>query len=603
MAWANRFAKSSAALACAVLTTLAWLRSASAAAAVHALVIGNNRPFSAGGPAPASSLSLLRYADDDAAAFYELIVPLAPSAELLTVMDAETQSLYPGLSSLARAPTVGAVKAAVGRIAARAAAQRAAGQRSVVFVFFSGHGAVDYDGRPALALFDAGLTQELLYRDVLEQLPADELHLFIDACHAEAVVRPRAPDGQVVEVTPDQAQAFLVQRTLARFPHVGAIVAATTNAKAHEWDELRHGIFTHELLSALRGAADINRDRRLEYSEVYAFMAAANREVGDARARLSVVAKPPDINRRAALLELGDFPRARLAWLSEIPGQHGIIEVGDGRGRRLVTLHGDREFVADLLIPTDTSLYVRAGQQEARFSAQPGEIVAFQSLQFAPTASRERSALDDSIRRGLFAAEYGRRYYDGIVDQLPDLISVDFAEQDAARAQFWNVTRTAAGNYKLVLGGGLSTGVADVVPLIHGLKVGLRPAKVQGLAVSLEVLGASDGPLTEWHVNANAGWLWSLAHGPVRGWGGAVVAGSLLTQVPRSDASLPNEAPLSVRRSPALGAGPVLGLTTDVTPRFGMWSELELLGLLHRRDGRSVVSAVPSAWWGGSLRF
>ena len=316
--------------------------------------------------------------------------------------------------------------------------------------------------------------------------------------------------------------------------------------------------------------------------------------MGDARARLAVVAKPPEVNRRAALLELGSFPRARLAWLSEIPGEHGIIEVGDGLGRRLATLHGDREFVADLLLPASTSLYVRAGQMEARFSVQAGEIVAFQSLQFAPAASRERSALDDSIRRGLFAAEYGRRYYDGIVDQLPDLIPVDFAEVDAARAQFWNVPDAASGNYKLVVGGGLSTGVADIVPLIHGLKVGLRPAKSHGLALSLEVLGASDGPLTEWHVNANAGWLWSVAHGPVRGWGGAVVAGGVLTQGGES---------LNERSSPSLGAGPVLGLTADVTRRFGMWSELELLGLLHRRDGHSVVSAVPAAWWGGSLRF
>ena len=594
MAGANRFVKSSAALACAVLTTLVGPRASCAATEVHALVIGNNRPFSAGGPAPAESLPLLRYADDDAAAFYELIAPMAPSAELLTVMDADTQSLYPGLSSLARVPTAAEVKAAVGRIAARAAVQRAAGQRSVVFVFFSGHGAVDYEGKPALALFDAGLSQEFLYREVLEQLPADEVHLFIDACHAEAVVRPRALDGQVVEVSPDQAQAFLVQRTLGRFPHAGAIVAATTNAKAHEWDELRHGIFTHELLSALRGAADINRDRRLEYSEVYAFMAAANREVGDARARLAIIAKPPDVNRRAVLLELGNFPRSRLAWLSEIPGEHGIIEVGDGRGRRLATLHGDREFVADLLIPTSTSLYVRAGQREARFSVQAGEIVAFQSLQFAQATSRERSALDDSIRRGLFAAEYGRRYYDGIVDQLPDLMPVDFAEADAARSPFWNAPDSASGNYKLVAGGGLSTGVADVVPLIHGLKVGLRPATSHGLVVSLAVLGASDGPLTEWHVNANAGWLWSVAHGPVRGWGGAVVAGGLMTQGGED---------LNEGRSPSVGAGPVVGLSADVTPRVGMWSELELLGLLHRRDGRSVVSAVPSAWWGASLRF
>src|SRR6185369_4903495 len=168
-----------------------------------------------------------------------------------------------------------------------------AGHANVVFVFFSGHGSATAGGTPQLALLDGGISQEVLYDDVLGHLAADYVHVIIDACHAEAIVRPRDVQAEPVKVTASEAGALLVHSTLARFPNVGAIVASSTAAQAHEWDVLRHGVFTHELLSALRGAADVNHDQRIEYSEAYAFLAAANRGVADPRARLTVVSRAP----------------------------------------------------------------------------------------------------------------------------------------------------------------------------------------------------------------------------------------------------------------------------------------------------------------------
>jgi hypothetical protein len=568
---------------------------ARAATRMHALVIGNNGAFVSSAAAPAANLLPLHYADDDAAAFYELIGEITHSVEFLTVMDAETQALYPAFVASAQVPTLEAVRGAVGRLAKRVAEQRAAGHRNVVFVFFSGHGAVDYEGKPALALADAGLGHDFLYREVLEKLPADELHLLIDACHAEAVVRPRDLEGEVVSVSPAQASAFLVQSTLARFPHVGAIVAATTNTKAHEWDVIRHGIFTHELLSALRGAADVNRDRRIEYSEVYAFMAAANREIGDTRARLAIIAKPPEINRRSALLSLQDFPSTHLAWLSGVSGQRGIIEVDDFRGRRLATLHGDRDFVADVLLPAGTTLYVRGGQKETSFSAGAGEVVPFESLKFVEVSTRERGALDSALRSGLFAAAFGRRYYEGIVDQTPGFLPVDFPKTDDASAPpYFAEFEAASSGPRLVLGGGISSGVAENLSTTQGLNFGMRPNAESGLSLSLEALRASDGPLVEWHFAANAGWLWSLGRGPVRGWLGGMAGAGLLSQAVEG---LPEQSSAFVE------AGPVLGLTAEVAGHFGVWTELELSGALLRRDDELVLSFMPSAWLGGSWRL
>jgi hypothetical protein len=573
------------------LLALASLAASSKAAAetrTYALVIGNNRPFA--GKATGSESVPLRFADDDAAAFFEFIEGVAKSSELLTVMDDETQRLYPNLASRARAPTIGALKGAIERIAALVAGDRAAGHRSVVAVFFSGHGAVDPSGTPALALFDAGLTQDFLYRELLEKLPADEVHLLVDACHAEAIVRPR--DAEVVSVTPGQANRFLVQSTLARFPHAGAILAATTNAKAHEWDAIGHGVFTHELLSALRGAADINRDRRIEYSEVYAFMAAANRRVDDVRAHLAIVAKPPEGNRRAVLVELSRFPSARLAWLARVPGRHGVVEIGDARGRRLVTLHADQEFAADVLLPAGDTLYVRTGEREARFKPSGGDIVTFERLAFARPTSRPRGALDDAFRRGLFAASYGRRYYDGVVDQTPTLVPVEFVDSTSEAAGYFSDAQSPG--TRLVLGAGLSTGVAANIPFLTGVSAGMRPWRGSGPALSLDVLTGADGPVREWHVRGGGGFLWSLGAGPVRGWGGALASVGWLHQ------SISNQPGLD---SGSLSLGPVIGMSTDVAGSFGMWSELSLAGMLHQRDADAAVSLVPSAWLGGSLRL
>jgi hypothetical protein len=413
----------------------------------------------------------------------------------------------------------------------------------------------------------------------------------IDACHAEAVVRPRDTGAQHVEIDPDQARVFLVQSTLARFPHVGAIVAATTDAKAHEWDAIRHGVFSYELLSALRGAADVNRDRRVEYSEVYAFMMAANRAVPDARARLSVVAKPPESNRRTALLDLSQFPRTGLAWLANLPGVYGLIEVGDARGRHLATLHGDRDSLSDLLVPVGSTLYVRVRSAEARVTPIAGQVLAFDSLSFVATGSRERGAMDDALQRGLFRAPYGRSYYEGVIDQNPALIPVEFV--DSGAKSFW-IELPAASRPAFVVGGGMSAAVADVVPLTHGLSLGLRPLGAAGLALSLDVFAAREGSLREWHVHARGGWLGSIAYGPVRGFGGALAGAGVLTQQVDSARSL---------YSAAASAGPVVGLVAEINEHVWSWSELQLFGLLHRRDDDTTVSLAPAAWFGAALRL
>jgi hypothetical protein len=46
---------------------------------------------------------------------------------------------------------------------------------------------------------------------------------------------------------------------------------------------------------------------------------------------------------------------------------------------------------------------------------------------------------------------------------------------------------------------------------------------------------------------------------------------------------------------------PLAGVSTRVTSSFSVWTEAQLLGLIYRRDDRTVLSLGPSAWLGGSI--
>ncbi|HSU41639.1 MAG TPA: hypothetical protein VLJ38_18805, partial [Polyangiaceae bacterium] len=180
------------------------------------------------------------------------------------------------------------------------------------------------------------------------------------------------------------------------------------------------------------------------------------------------------------------------------------------------------------------------------------------------------------------------------VDQTEGFLPVDFSGVDAAPAREAELPGAVRSDYALVLGGGVSTGVASAVTFTHGFNAGLRSVGGPGAALSLAWLGDEEGPLHEWRLHLNAGFTWSLGQGKVRGQLGALAGGGLLNQ--------------AVSGAPALRAGfveltPLVGVTAELGARFGLWSELELTAALYRRDARSTFSFLPAAWLGGSLRL
>ena len=345
----------------------------------------------------------------------------------------------------------------------------------MLLFFYSGHGSRGALRAPSLALLDEPLTQEILYTEVISALPARYVHLFVDACHAEAVVRPRDAEARTVEVTGEDVRAYAARSTLARFVHVGAVVATASAGLSHEWDVYQRGVFTHELLSALRGAADINGDGRIEYSELSAFLGAANREVADPRARLSVVVRPPLVNPRIALVDLA---RAHGGLrLVGRPAQLGELYVEDELGNRLLDLHAEPGSAVSVVLPVGRMLYVRGTHGEVTLSPRADSVLAFEDMRFLPSSTAARGALGTALQRGLFAASYGPHYYRGYVDKNEDLVPVPLAPQPPLP--------TATGNPWLPLREDLRTRDRSVALGLYGTSF--------ALGVTSLVLGALAG--------------------------------------------------------------------------------------------------------------
>ena len=369
-----------------------------------------------------TSLQPLRFADDDAIAFFTFASATARRAHLLTVVDADTERRLGRSTPAARPPTLVALRSAVADVRDAVAEDARTGVPSTVYLYYSGHGSTADGQEPAFALLDGALTRAVLYDEVLDRLPADHVHLFIDACHAEAVVRPRDSEARVVPTNDDDQANYRFASTLARFPNTGAVMAATRNAQAHEWENYLGGVFTHELLSGLRGGADMNGDNHVEYSELAAFLSAANGAVRDPRARLETVTRAPSADPRAPIVELEQ--RTADAVLELRGSLEGPIFVEDDRGDRLADVHPERGRVFRLVLPADRVWYVHAPGGEAEVRPVPGARISLQSLAFVVSPTRGRGALEAALHEGLFATPFGPSYYQGFIDRDHDLVPV-----------------------------------------------------------------------------------------------------------------------------------------------------------------------------------
>ncbi|MFT5431345.1 MAG: hypothetical protein ACI9OJ_002024 [Myxococcota bacterium] len=354
----------------------------------YAVVIGHNQSDD-------PNLAPLRYADDDAVKHAALLKMMTEKTVLLADLDEPSRRTFGAVKT--KAPTRSNIMDALRDVRADMAKDLKRGDKPVLYFVYSGHGNYDQEGRGYVHIQGGRLTTRDLYYDVLGPSEGSSPHhvvLMVDACNAALLVNSRGSDRRKVRSTSLKLEAY---------PNVGVILSASSVGEVHEWGKLLSGIFSHELRSAMLGAADINDDREISFPELAAFIASANAQVKNEVYRLKPYIRPPLSAPNMPLISLDDarFParirldgklsgRAHLLdrellryadfnkpaghgfWLA-LPGSDGFILVHDGK-EYLVDpgARGDIQ-LSDLRRRDQTVLSKRGAHEyfEARLFAQP----------------------------------------------------------------------------------------------------------------------------------------------------------------------------------------------------------------------------------------
>ncbi|MEZ0312119.1 MAG: caspase family protein [Myxococcota bacterium] len=197
-----------------------------------ALVVG----VSSGGP----SRTPLRYATSDAEAFAQVLSALggvAAADKVVLVNPGRTQFDM----ALADMQT---------RMADRGNASRVE-----LIVYFSGHS--DENG----LMLGAEQLSYQSFRAALATLPADVRIAIVDSCQSGALTRRKGGTMR---------PPFLLD-TSSKVQGQAILTSSSETEAAQESDRIKGSFFTHYLISGLRGAADVTRDRRVTLNEAYQF--------------------------------------------------------------------------------------------------------------------------------------------------------------------------------------------------------------------------------------------------------------------------------------------------------------------------------------------
>jgi hypothetical protein len=215
-----------------VLAVLALLVAPGAALAEQrfALVIGSNPGWSQDRP--------LRYADNDAERVRDVLVGLGGFA--------------PDRVELLRDPSTADVRASLRRLAR--VAHDSTGEDTLVFVYYSGHADDNF-----LHLRGSEPLSHKELQETLRGLPATIKLAVVDACKSGAVTRK---GGAPVD-------EFDVQVVSPKLSGLVLLTSSGADELSQESRALQGSVFTHHLVSGLRGAADEDGDKQVTVSEAY----------------------------------------------------------------------------------------------------------------------------------------------------------------------------------------------------------------------------------------------------------------------------------------------------------------------------------------------
>ncbi len=201
----------------------------------YAVVVGDN----VGG----SGQQPLRFAEDDARRMAQVLEELGhyDASDVQTLLRPDAAQLL----------------AAVDDVAARARANAERGEQTQVLFYFSGHARAN-----AVNLGTEELSLATL-RDRLRAVPSTITIVVLDACQS----------GSFSRVKGAQPAADFSYNSVSGITQKGLAVMASSTAEelSQESDQLKSSYFTHHLVTALRGAGDVDGDGRVSLDEAYRY--------------------------------------------------------------------------------------------------------------------------------------------------------------------------------------------------------------------------------------------------------------------------------------------------------------------------------------------
>jgi hypothetical protein len=393
-----------------LLACCTWLVLGEARADVarFALVIGNNRPDSA-------EDQVLEYADDDALTLHQMFMQAGMHSVLFARPDETSRTLHPGVTPH-EPPRREALLARAAELFAEMERAKSRGHRVEFYLFFSGHGGVAA-AEGHIVLEDAPLGRDDLC-ELLRRSPADYNHVFIDACCSFFMAFAQKK-GEGRESREPYRGPFPIERLPGELGNTGFVLSTASERDSHEWTRYRGGILSHELRSALRGAADVNTDGHISYLELERFLEVVNAGIDNPNFRPDITVHAPGNDRGLDVLEWGD-PAA--AALSVVGGDIRHFFVEDHNGVRVLDAHPERGQTVNLWLPETRPMFVRASDEPYDFPVTSRERLTIDRLlSVEPELRRKGGGALAFALRGLFTLPFGSASFQGLgVPRAPE---------------------------------------------------------------------------------------------------------------------------------------------------------------------------------------